>query len=195
MGGMRKITVLSCFSILLLGLILAYTWKRPRTYSMEEIREWIRIASDTYEVDEALVSAVIWKESRYFAGARGAAGEIGLMQLRQLAASEWAEAENISPFEHEHVLHPSTNTLAGTWYLKKMLDRYADFDEPIVYALADYNAGRKNVLRWLEMSPVQSSAGFLQIMDFPTTRQYIFDVRQKYHELNSTPPDPDHSKD
>ena len=38
--------------------------------------------------------------------------------------------------------------MAGTWYLRKLLRRYPRADDPVVYALADYNAGRTHVLRW-----------------------------------------------
>ena len=51
-------------------------------------------------------------------------------------------------FAHEHCFDPGTNTLAGTWYLRKLMRRYAQTDNPLPYALADYNAGRGNVLKW-----------------------------------------------
>ena len=37
---------------------------------------------------------------------------------------------------------PGSNTLAGAWYLAKLLRRYPHADDPLSYALADYNAGR-----------------------------------------------------
>jgi soluble lytic murein transglycosylase len=182
---LRKAGVFTGFFAIIVILLIAYTWRRPVSWTMEEINAFILEASETYHVDSNLVSAVIWKESRYYPDATGAAGELGLMQIRNLAASEWAEAENIRQFEHRHVLHPRTNTLAGTWYLRKMLDRYSSMDDPLVYALADYNAGRKNVLRWLKSLSNTNSAEFLELMDFPTTRQYIFDVSQKYQDLSA----------
>ena len=74
-----------------------------------------------YRVQPALIKAVIWKESRFDPKARGLAGEIGLMQIMKDAAGDWARAENIVPFHHEHLTHPGSNTLAGTWYLRKAL--------------------------------------------------------------------------
>src|SRR6266487_562064 len=83
----------------------------------------------------ALVKAVVWRESRFNPNARGAAEEIGLMQLREEAAREWAEAEHVHGFAHEHCFDPVTNTLAGTFYLKKLLKRYRQADDPVPYAL------------------------------------------------------------
>ena len=67
----------------------AYRWQRERRYD-----PLILAASQRYGVDPALVKAVIWRESRFKAGARGRVGEIGLMQIREPAAYEWAAAEN-----------------------------------------------------------------------------------------------------
>jgi len=41
-------------------------------------------------VEPALIKAVAWRESKFDTHARGRAGEIGLMQLREEAAQEWA---------------------------------------------------------------------------------------------------------
>ena len=54
-----------------------------------------------------------------------------------------------------------------------MLRRYAHTDEPVIFALADYNAGRSNVLRWNKGAASTNSTLFLKQMDFPGTREYI----------------------
>src|SRR5207237_6932249 len=61
----------------------------------------IRMAAQRYGVEPALIKAIVWRESRFNAQARGRAGAIGLMQLREEAAQEWADAEHIWAFEHE----------------------------------------------------------------------------------------------
>jgi len=43
-------------------------------------------------------------------------------------------------------------------HLGKLLGRYLQTDDPVPYALADYNAGRANVLRWLTGSATTNSA-------------------------------------
>jgi soluble lytic murein transglycosylase len=126
-----------------IGGWLYYRWQRE--HSQDAV---IRAAAARYAVDGALVKAVVWRESWFDPEARGKAGEIGLMQIREPAAREWAEAEHIAGFQHEHILDPGSNTLAGAWYLAKLLRRYPHTDDPVPYALADYNAGRGHVLRW-----------------------------------------------
>lgn len=161
----------------ILGAFLYLRW-RNRNHDSE-----IQAAARRYDVDPLLIKAVIWKESRFKAKARGAAGEIGLMQIRDLAAQDWASAEKVSPFDHEMIIDPGTNTLVGAWYLAKLIQRYPHTDQPLVYALADYNAGRTHVLRWMKEDATTNSGAFLERMDYPTTRQYIGDVLKRYEKL------------
>lgn len=166
---------------------LYYRWRRE--HSQDAV---IRAAATRYGMDGALVKAVVWRESWFDSEARGKAGEIGLMQIREPAAREWAEAERIVGFQHEHILDPGSNTLAGTWYLAKLLRRYPQADDPVPYALADYNAGRGHVLRWNQGAAATNSQQFLAQMTFPGTRRYIETVvkrRERYRE-EFPPPTP-----
>ena len=96
-----------------------------------------------------------------------------------MAAQEWADAEHLGGFDHEHCLDPATNTLAGTWYLKKLLKRYAQTDNPVPYALADFNAGRGNVLKWITGAALTNSAAFTAQIGFPGTRDYVKSVMRR----------------
>lgn len=136
-------------------------------------------AAQKYGTSPALVKAIIWQESRFNPNARGGAGEIGLMQIRSAAAHEWAAAEKISSFAHQQIFDPAQNIAAGTWYIAKLSRRYPHTDNPLVYALADYNAGRGNVLRWNKGVAETNSAVFLEQMTYPGTRKYIENVLQR----------------
>lgn len=139
----------------------------------------IAAAARRYQMDPALIKAVIWQESRFNPNARGTAGELGLMQVREIAALEWASSEHILPFDHAACLNPATNALAGTWYLKKTLSRYQQTDDPVPYALADYNAGRGNVLKWRAGSAITNSAAFINQIGFPSTKAYVRSVLKR----------------
>lgn len=179
------------FTALLLvnGAFLAWWIFQEREHRYDE---QILAASKKYGLNPALIKAVVWKESRFDKDARGSAGELGLMQLREPAAMEWATAEKISGFRHRDLLDPKLNTMAGTWYLRKLLRRYPNVDNPLPYALADYNAGRSHVLRWNKGAASTNSAAFMAAMDFPTTRQYIIDIsgRFQHYQGEFQPPKP-----
>lgn len=145
----------------------------------------IRAAARRYNIDPALVKAVVWQESRFNPNVRGRAKEIGLMQIREDAAQEWADAEHIVPFAHEHCLNPLTNTMAGAWYLKKLLKRYRQTDDPVPFALADYNAGRGNVLKWSTNAASTNGIAFIGQIAFPGTKAYVASVRERYERYRN----------
>jgi soluble lytic murein transglycosylase len=162
---------LALLVLLALAALIAYVTReirREHRYDPE-----IRSAAERYRVDPALVKAVVWRESRFNAGVRGTKGELGLMQLQEIAAQEWADSQRITNFVHEHCLDPVTNTLAGTFYLGKLLRRYANTDDAVPYALADYNAGRSYVLKWSTNSAATNSAAFIEQIGFPGTKAYV----------------------
>jgi soluble lytic murein transglycosylase len=66
------------------------------------------------------------------------------------------------------------------------MQRYRNTDNPLPYALADYNAGRANVLRWNKGQAATNSTAFIQQIDFPTTRQYVKNVLGRYEEYRRT---------
>ncbi len=166
--------------LVLLGVglgALYWGWEGWLEHSQDAV---IRAAARKYGVEPALVKAIVWRESRFNPAARGKAEEFGLMQLQEEAAREWAEAERITGFEHQQCFDPSTNALAGTWYLRKLLRRYTSTDDPLPYALADYNAGRGNVLKWAKGEAATNSVAFLEQIGFPSTKAYVQEVTARY---------------
>ena len=174
--------------LLLCAGIVGYWWLgywREHRYD-----HLIVAAAQKYKIDPALVKAICWRESRFHPDARGSAGELGLMQVRSTAAQEWATAEQVSEFHHQACLNPATNILVGTWYLQHVLKRYRQTDNPVAYALADYNAGRGNVLKWLSGTASTNSTSFITHIGFPTTQDYVRVVmhrRDVYREQFSKP--------
>jgi soluble lytic murein transglycosylase len=159
-----------------LGLALGWRWYQRREHSQDAP---ILAAARHYGVEPALVKAVVWRESWFDPRAKGRKCEIGLIQLRKVTAQEWAAAERRPAAETDLRLDPAANTLAGAWYLKKLLNRYGRADDPLPYALADYNAGRSNVLRWTKRMASTNSAAFVRQIEFPGTRKYVRSVRQR----------------
>ena len=159
--------------LLLLLAIVTIFFDRCREYKEHSQDQNILAAARKYAMDPSLVKAVVWRESRFNPRVRGKVGEIGLMQVGKAAGEEWARAEGLPFFDHTDLFDPAKNTMAGAWYLRKVLRRYTGTDNPSAYALADYNAGRANVLRWNKGAAATNSAVFLRQMDFPGTREYV----------------------
>ena len=165
-------------ALLLAGAGGYWWWYQCRDHSQDAP---ILAAARRYGVDPALVKAVVWRESRFNPRARGSRGEIGLMQIIPAAAAkDWADAERLGVLRPEALLNPATNALAGAWYLEKLLKRYVQTDNPLPYALADYNAGRGNVLKWEHGSALTNSADFIAQINFPGTKSYVRAVLRRY---------------
>jgi soluble lytic murein transglycosylase len=171
-----KRTWLLLFFLLLLGACACYWWHQRQDHSQDGP---ILAAARHYGVEPALVKAVVWRESRFNPNRRGAAGEVGLMQLLPATFAEWAGAEKLAPTPWKSQDDPATNTLAGAWYLQKLLKRYAQTDNPLPYALADYNAGRSHVLKWQQGAAITNSESFIAQIGFPGTRSYVRSVMRR----------------
>jgi soluble lytic murein transglycosylase len=137
-------------------------------------------------LDWLLVKAIVWRESAFQADKVGTSGERGLMQVGEAAAQDWAHAEKIETFVPTDLFDPKTNLEVGTWYFKKALERWKQKDDPIPFALAEYNAGRVRVDRWIaetKHGEETNADDLLNAIDFPSTRKYIeaITARQRYY--------------
>ena len=177
-SGRARAAALALYAILAAagtGFLLHRVARESRLHRFDAT---IAAAAAEYGVDPRLLWQVIRRESRFDPAAVGAAGEIGLMQVTEPAAREWAAAAGRPDFEVNDLFDPDINVRAGAWYLARALGRWSDRDEPAVFALAEYNAGRSNALRWA--AKVDTADAFLDAVTYPTTRRYIRDIMKEY---------------
>lgn len=139
-------------------------------------------AAARYQVPPHLIASLIWQETRFNASRRGKAGEIGLMQIMPRSAGEWARAEALPGISPSSLFDPTTNVLAGTWYLARAIRRWSAQADPVPYALAEYNAGRSNALRW-EQNAALSPERFTDRIDYPGTRTYVRNILKFYRSF------------
>ena len=116
-------------------------------------------ASRKYGVDVGLIKAVIKAESNFNTQAVSHAGARGLMQLMPATARSLGVSDSFDPEQ---------NVMAGTRFLKDMLQRY---DGNVDSALAAYNWGPGNVDRRPDSLPRE-------------TRDYLARVKQLYASYN-----------
>jgi soluble lytic murein transglycosylase-like protein len=103
-----------------------------------------------YDVDPALVAAVVETESRFKAKAHSQVGARGLMQLMP-KTGRWLGASNL--------YDPEQNVDAGVKYLKYLDSR---FDGNLKKTIAAYNAGEGNVRRYNGVPPFRETRGYVK---------------------------------
>ncbi len=139
----------------------------------------LRAVAQEYGADERLLHAVIWRESKFNPMAVGRRGEVGLMQITRAAAADWAAAEGRPVPALSELFVPSVNVRAGAWYLQRALQYWTSrTDDPLPYALAEYNAGRANVERWASNALLASQ--FCRRIEFASTRRYVAAILERY---------------
>lgn len=114
--------------------------------------QFIKTHSQTFNVPESLIIAIIHHESRFNHKAVSPKGAKGLMQLMDI------NSVGIDPF------NPDENIQAGTRLMARLLNKYNDTR----LALAAYNAGEGNVAKYNGIPP------------FPETQQYVQNVLRHY---------------
>ncbi|MEM6883553.1 MAG: transglycosylase SLT domain-containing protein [Verrucomicrobiota bacterium] len=189
---LRDAGILIAVSILPILLVAAtLLWWEIELEQQGQYNSHILSAARRYDVPKELIKAVIWRESRFRYDAHGAADERGLMQVTPAAGMDWAKHEKLQHFNPDKLFNPQTNIHAGTWYLSRALKRWKDADNPIPFALAEYNAGPVHARRWSKEIDSLQAAALLDVMDYPTTRQYILDISERMEIYRNTPsPDP-----
>ncbi|MFH1067899.1 MAG: lytic transglycosylase domain-containing protein [bacterium] len=161
-------------------VVAGWRWWKGERDRMSRYDGHIAEAAQKYDISPDLIRAVVWQESDFDERATGRAQERGLMQVTPVAGQEWAKREKIADFKPEDLFDPHTNIFAGSWYLARSKRRWQHADEPELFALAEYNAGRSNALRWAKDLSQPVGQAFVQRIDYPSTKKYVASVQKRY---------------
>ena len=128
------------------------TKTKPVLYTSGAIGQLIKRYAAVYQVEEALIAAVIKAESNYQPTAVSKAGACGLMQLMPGTAAEMGVTD---------IFDPAQNIAGGAQYLAKMLEI---FEGNIDLALAGYNAGPQAVKNNGGIPPYAETQSYVRIV-------------------------------
>ena len=129
----------------------------------EHVEQLLRSNAAAYQVDPALVRAIMANESGFNSNATSHVGAQGLMQLMPGTAASLGVSDGYSPEQ---------NVWGGTRYLRALLDR---FNGDVTKAIAAYNAGPEAVEKYGGVPP------------FPETQTYVKNVLDSYQQYKARP--------
>jgi hypothetical protein len=136
----------------------------PQPTDDPPFNSYVLQAAQAYDVDAALIRAIIMVESSNNPRAVSHRGAQGLMQLMPTTA-RWLGVEDS--------FNPQANIDAGVRYFRRLLDR---FNGDVKLALAAYNAGSRYVCKYKGIPP------------FKATRSYIKKVLEYHRHFSDDMP-------
>ncbi len=122
----------------------------------------IKTAANKFNIDSALIKAIIKAESNFNHQAISRVGAQGLMQLMPATATA---------LRVDDAFHPKNNIEGGARYLRYLLNNYRG---NLTLTLAAYNAGEKNVAKYNNNVP-----------PFRETQNYIKRVLSYYRSFSN----------
>ncbi len=150
---------------------------------------YMRAVAREFAIPVPLLYAVIRQESHFTVAATSVAQAQGLMQIIPSTARLAARGLGLHVQDERDFYRPTVNVRLGAYYLATVL---REFDGNVVSALAGYNGGPGNVVRWRTLYG-EDDDRFIELIPVLETRVYVREVlrqRAVYERLgvgNSAP--------
>ncbi len=140
--------------------------------------EYVDKASEDYNLDKALIYAVIRTESKFDPNCESNVGAVGLMQMMP-ESFRWVQKLRKTSLDEDELSAPSVNIDYGCYLLKYFLKHYKNER----CAIAAYNAGFV-VTRWLKDSRYSSDGKTLKKIPYDETAKYVKRVEHAKNMYN-----------
>ena len=156
------------FIILLVVIFSILRYLYPQNY-----KQYVDKYAKEYSLDSDIIYAIIKCESNFNASSLSHAGAIGLMQITP-DTFEWAlmksgdkELDSVMLFDAQ------TNIKYGCYIYSLFIKEFSNQKT----ALACYNAGRGNVLKWLKDKRLSIDGKVIENIPFDETAKYVSKVK------------------
>ncbi|MDR0484215.1 MAG: transglycosylase SLT domain-containing protein [Alphaproteobacteria bacterium] len=133
-----------------------------------------------YELDPALLLAIMRRESNFYTGATSVVGATGLMQLMPRTADYVVKKYDLDDELSSLLASPKANIEIGQQYVKQLL---LVTNGNLIYVLGGFNGGSYNVDKWRSDSYRHADDDplfFIESIPYKETRNYVKTVTADY---------------
>jgi soluble lytic murein transglycosylase len=128
------------------------------------------------DLDPLLLAALVRQESLFEPMAESYVGARGLGQVMPATGKGIANSLGMEDFVLDDLYRPSISIQFGAFYLGAQMNH---FDDQVLVALAAYNGGPGNTLRWIEAGG-QDLDLFVEVITAAQSRLYLQRVYEQY---------------
>ena len=171
----RKLISLILYCVILITILAAIAVKLfPFDYF-----DTVTAECEKYGTDPLLVMALIKSESNFDEKITSKKGAVGLMQITPETAEWCANKMELDDYDESALYEPETNIKIGVWYINYLTEH---FNGNTTSAIAAYNAGIGNVIKWLKSEEHTEDGENLTSIPFGETDSYVKKVIN-YHKI------------
>lgn len=124
--------------------------------------------AEEFEIDKALLYAVIKTESGFDKNAVSSVGAMGLTQITP-DTFQWLQTKTGESYEDEALFEPEISIYYGAYFLNMLLEEFDNTET----ALAAYHAGRGRVNEWLADPRISPDGVVLENIPYEDTAGYV----------------------
>ena len=163
--------LVACWSVG--AVIFAYRYIQKEYVYPLEYKETVFKCADEFNLNRALIFAVIKTESNFDPNAKSKAGAVGLMQITPETGEYIANRLGIEEYS---LTNAQTNIKFGCYYIRYLKDRFKQLDT----ALIAYNAGEGKVSDWLKNPDLSSDGITLKTVPYRESNEYIKKIHENF---------------
>lgn len=177
----KLISLLLILSVIFIIIIVNAVKLGIQTVYPRQYAELVEENAEAFELDEALLYALIKTESGFDKDAVSSVGAMGLTQITP-DTFRWLQTKTGESYEDEALFEPEISVYYGAYFLNMLLDEFGNTET----ALAAYHAGRGRVNEWLADPRISPDGVVLEKIPYKDTAGYVKKVMkntEKYKNI------------
>ncbi len=177
----KLIALLLILSVVLIIIIVNAVKLGVQTVYPRQYVEIVEENAEHFDIDKALLYAIIKTESGFDKNAVSSVGAKGLTQITP-DTFKWLQTKTGDNYEEDALFEPEISIYYGAYFLDMLLDEFGNTET----AIAAYHAGRGKVNEWLADPRISPDGETLENIPYKDTAGYVKKVMkntEKYKNI------------